>query len=135
MDKNENNTIKPSTLYAPFGKRLLAFVIDIFPLAIGSAVLSSLKLSQGIISIAEIAYFVYMTYTYGATLGKMAMHIKVVDENTQKNLTIGQTLIRETIGKWISAVILFIGFFMVAFDDKSQGLHDKIAKTIVIITK
>lgn len=34
--------------------------------------------------------------------------------------------------KIISALILFVGFLMVAFTEKKQGLHDKIAGTLVI---
>jgi uncharacterized RDD family membrane protein YckC len=34
--------------------------------------------------------------------------------------------------KIISAIILGIGFLMIAFTDKKRGLHDMIASTLVI---
>ena len=34
--------------------------------------------------------------------------------------------------KIISAIILCIGFIMIAFTDKKRGLHDIIASTLVI---
>ncbi|MBF0190971.1 MAG: RDD family protein [Magnetococcales bacterium] len=34
--------------------------------------------------------------------------------------------------KFLSMIILLFGFLMVAFTDKKQGLHDKIAGTLVI---
>jgi len=34
--------------------------------------------------------------------------------------------------KWISGLILFIGFIMAAFTEKRQGLHDMIAETLVV---
>ena len=37
--------------------------------------------------------------------------------------------------KIISALILFIGFIMVAFTEKKQGLHDMIAGTLVVRTR
>jgi len=35
-------------------------------------------------------------------------------------------------GKLISALTLFIGFIMVAFTDRKQGLHDRLADTLVV---
>ncbi|MGH9316538.1 MAG: RDD family protein, partial [Thermoanaerobaculia bacterium] len=34
--------------------------------------------------------------------------------------------------KILSTLILFIGFLMVAFSEKKQGLHDRIAETLVV---
>jgi uncharacterized RDD family membrane protein YckC len=34
--------------------------------------------------------------------------------------------------KFISAIILFVGFIMVAFTDRKRGLHDMIASTLVV---
>ena len=31
---------------------------------------------------------------------------------------------------WVSAIILYIGFFMIGFHSRKQGLHDIIARTI-----
>jgi uncharacterized RDD family membrane protein YckC len=36
--------------------------------------------------------------------------------------------------KYLSAILLCIGFLMVAFDTRKQGLHDKLAKTLVLRT-
>jgi uncharacterized RDD family membrane protein YckC len=64
-----------------------------------------------------------------ATLGKMAVGIKVGDENGQR-LTMGNA-----IGRWFSALLsyitLFVGFIMAGFDVRKQALHDKIANTVV----
>jgi uncharacterized RDD family membrane protein YckC len=32
----------------------------------------------------------------------------------------------------VSTIILYIGFIWIAFDDRKQGIHDKIAETYVI---
>lgn len=76
-------------------------------------------------------YFVFMTYKYQATFGKMAVGINVVLDNAE-NLTIGRIILRETIGKFISMIILMIGYIMAGFTQKKQALHDKIAGTVVI---
>ena len=43
-----------------------------------------------------------------------------------------RAILRETVGKWISALILGIGFIMVAFHKEKRGLHDLIAGTWVV---
>lgn len=68
--------------------------------------------------------------TNQATLGKRVLDIKVTDTDGRR---IGFT--RATgryFSKILSTIILFIGFIMVAFDSRKQGLHDKIADTLVV---
>ena len=47
-------------------------------------------------------------------------------------LTYGRAAKREVLGKFVSSILLGIGYLMVAFDSQKQGLHDKIADTYVI---
>lgn len=76
-------------------------------------------------------YNVAMVGIFGATIGKMALGLKVVQADLEKPdwLTV---IVREIVGKTISLILLGFGFLMVIWDDKRQGLHDKIAETIVI---
>jgi len=67
---------------------------------------------------------------YRATVGKIAFGIIVVHGNG-KQLTFFRALVRE-LGKYISLLILGIGFFMIGFTKKKQGLHDLFARTVVI---
>lgn len=130
--------------YAGFWIRLAAFVIDCFVIMlVGSiivlissfAFLGGDELSVSIVDIVSwlivALYFVYFTYKYNATLGKKAVGIMVISENSEK-LTLGQVIIRETIGKWVSAIILYLGFIMAGFTSKKQALHDKLAGTVVV---
>ena len=48
------------------------------------------------------------------------------------DLTYGRAAKREILGKFVSSILLGIGYLMVAFDNQKQGLHDKIADTYVI---
>ena len=64
-----------------------------------------------------------------ATLGKMAVRIKVTDMNGQK-INFGKATIRY-FGKFVSAIIIYIGYIMVVWDKKKQALHDKMAGTLV----
>lgn len=65
-----------------------------------------------------------------ATYGKIAMGLKVVNLQGRR-LSFWHALGRE-IAKFLSAIILFIGYIMAAFTERKQGLHDMIAGTLVI---
>jgi predicted Zn finger-like uncharacterized protein len=82
-------------------------------------------------TVLGLAYYVIFTGSCGQTLGKMALRIKVIRKDGG-DLGYGGATLRETIGKFISGIILGIGYLMVAFDERKQGLHDKIAGSYVI---
>lgn len=66
-----------------------------------------------------------------ATLGKMAMGLKVTDLDGNK-IGFGRALGR-WMGKLISGIILYIGFFMAGWTEKKQALHDMMAGCVVVI--
>ena len=74
-------------------------------------------------------YFVLMTKYFNQTIGKMVFGIKVIDLKNDK-LTWGTILFREWIGRFISATVV-IGYIIVAFLPKKQGLHDLFTETSV----
>jgi len=65
-----------------------------------------------------------------ATIGKMALGIIVIDEEGGQ-ITFGKATVRY-FAKILSALLLFVGYLMVAFTQRKQGLHDLIAETLVI---
>jgi len=65
-----------------------------------------------------------------ATFGKKALGLKVVNADGQR-ISFGQATGRH-FGKYVSAIILLIGYFMMLWDDKKQTLHDKMAGTFVV---
>lgn len=76
-------------------------------------------------------YFVYIPYkTEGQTYGKKLLGIRIHRPN-EEPLTQWRLFFREFIGKWISSLILFIGFLM-ALGKKRLALHDTLFKTEVI---
>ena len=88
-------------------------------------------LSQIVMNILSAAYFVFMhSSSKQATLGKMAMGLKVTDLDGER-IGVGKSFLR-LIGTFVSAVLLMIGYLMVAFTERKQGLHDKIAGTLVV---
>lgn len=65
-----------------------------------------------------------------ATLGKMVLSMRVTDIDGDR-ITFSQATGRY-FAKFLSGLILMIGFLMVAFTPRKQGLHDMLAKTLVI---
>jgi uncharacterized RDD family membrane protein YckC len=65
-----------------------------------------------------------------ATLGKMAIGIKVTDLHGEP-ISFGRATGRY-FGKIISVLLLFIGFMMAGWTEKKQALHDIMAGTLVV---
>ncbi|OLS41768.1 RDD family protein [Bacillus sp. MRMR6] len=131
--------------YAGFWMRFWAYLLDI--VIVGSLVrllvkplfrLLEIPLADSNmfapISIASAVifylYFVLMTKYFNQTLGKMVFGLKVVDLNTG-TLSWNTILFREWIGRFISATII-VGYIIVAFMPKKQGLHDLFTETTVV---
>ena len=133
---------------AGFWIRLGAFLLDIFILG-GIGILTGMLLGSGLEALTSlndpslewvvdryrkvlmIAYFVFFTAYGGQTPGKMVFGLKVIRTDGTE-LGFGRAVLREIVGKLVSWLLLMIGYLMVAFDSRKQGLHDKIAKTYVI---
>lgn len=78
-----------------------------------------------------ISYVVVMIKQFGATLGKIIVGIKIISENG-KELTWWKIILREVFGKFVSSLLLFIGYLAVGLSAKKQGFHDLIARTLVV---
>ncbi|MCJ8269398.1 MAG: RDD family protein [Psychrosphaera sp.] len=80
--------------------------------------------------IFPIVVMVFWRYR-SATPGKMILSLVIIDAKSGGRLSTGQVLLRY-LGYYIGAIPLGLGFFMVGWDKKKQGLHDKIAGTLVV---
>jgi uncharacterized RDD family membrane protein YckC len=78
----------------------------------------------------NLAYVTYFLGKYGATPGKMACGLKVVRPNGEK-ISYARACGR-ALAEILSAMILYIGYIMVAFDEEKRSLHDRICDTRVI---
>ncbi|HOY94266.1 MAG TPA: RDD family protein [Catalimonadaceae bacterium] len=143
-------------VYASFGKRLVASILDGVILYIVNMIIITFFgmsiLNPGNLNDPDklMALFGKMIGVYGITLGinwlyyallessekqgtigKMAMGIKVVSANNNARISFAQATGRH-FGKFISAIILFIGYLMMLWSNKSQTLHDSMAGTLVV---
>jgi uncharacterized RDD family membrane protein YckC len=78
----------------------------------------------------EIMYVTGFWVWRGQTPGKMAMGIKVIRTDSSP-ITIPHAFLRY-LGYIVCTLTICIGFIWIAFDDRKQGLHDKMADTYVV---
>ena len=84
--------------------------------------------------ILTITYFAIAVSLKGYTLGKWLLNLKVVNRKNDEKLSIVKSILRESILKLLSGLILFIGFFQIAFSSEKNGWHDNIVGSKVIKT-
>lgn len=127
--------------YAGFWRRLVAYVADLTLLALVYAVMFVMPIEPRIepYAFAGGFYALVVAWLYfagmesskeQATLGKMLMGIRVADLEGRR---IG--FLRATgrhFAKILSALTFYAGFIMAALTERRQGLHDKLAGTVVL---
>ena len=88
-------------------------------------------LGQALYVVVTLLYFAAMEASpRQATLGKMAMGIAVTD-TAGGRITFGRAIGRNA-SKYVSLIILLIGFIMAAFTRRKQALHDIMANCLVV---
>jgi uncharacterized RDD family membrane protein YckC len=140
--------------YGGFWRRTLAYILDGIVVNIGVSIISfSTNLIMGVgmrsagsdsaLILASTTftgamlgltgswlYFALMeSSSHQATVGKLALGLIVTDDHGRR-IGFGRATGRY-FAKIISAMILFVGFFMVGWTNRKQGLHDIIASTLV----
>jgi uncharacterized RDD family membrane protein YckC len=133
--------------YAGFWMRFLAFIIDAIILLLINTIITVIFhltpvdiitkvgplviFRQPIFLITGWLYYAFMESSKKqATLGKWALDLKVTDYDTNP-ISFGKATGR-FFSKFLSIIIIYIGFLMIAFTKKKQGLHDKLAGALVI---
>jgi uncharacterized RDD family membrane protein YckC len=152
--------VAPALPYAGFGRRLVAFLLDLLigvgawvavvaaitfviagvMLSVGGQTLNTF--TQAIPGWVTLSYYplgLVMTWLYytlaeasrwQGTVGKLALGIKVTDVNGARI-----SWLRANARYWaklLSFLIVGVGFLMIAFTERGQGLHDMLAQTLVI---
>jgi uncharacterized RDD family membrane protein YckC len=130
--------------YAGFWQRGLAFLIDwlvvvvismpVIVLAFGAEYFSldPERRAWDIVTWLLIGIVVVGFWRYcGATPGKLALGLKIVDAQTGARPSTGRLVLR-FVCYLLSALPLYLGFIWIAIDRRKQGWHDKIAGTVVI---
>lgn len=85
-------------------------------------------LIQSVFLVIQVGYGTVLLAYYGTTPGKRLFNIYILDANGNKGIGIGRALGRE-LSKFVSFLILLIGYIMAAFRSDKRALHDLMAGT------
>jgi uncharacterized RDD family membrane protein YckC len=122
---------------ADLGTRLVALIIDNIILGLVAGIGFVGTRSGGGAAIGFLLGLGYQWYFLtqhdGQTLGKQLMGIRVVKINGEPLQTNDAVL--RYIGYYLNSAIAMLGWLWAAVDSNRQGLHDKLAGTIVVRTR
>ena len=131
---------------APFSKRVMAYAIDdllisvLFVIMLWEHIKASTNIVEATIIINSVWLFVVMTqivyhtffvWQHGASLGKIAMKIEIVEADGYTKPKFSVALNR-SIFRVISGIVFYLGFIWAFFNLDRQTLHDKTANTLVV---
>jgi uncharacterized RDD family membrane protein YckC len=85
----------------------------------------------GYVIILKVIYQTYFVWMYGATLGKIAMKIRVISTADLENPSLILSLSRAAF-RIISESIFYLGFIWAYLNPKRETWHDRVANTLVI---
>jgi len=85
---------------------------------------------DGVFFLVNFSYNVFFLGKFGATPGKMAARLRVVNADGTP-ITYGMAAGR-VLAEILSGMICYIGYFMVGWDSEKRALHDRICNTRVI---
>lgn len=138
MDMSIPPALPENPRYAGFWIRVLAYIIDALILGAITYPLVRVLQSMGIaenstnmlsIAISWMYFAVFESSGWMGSPGKKALGLIVTDEQGER-LSVGRAT-KRYFAKILSALFFGIGFFMIAFTARKQGLHDKIFHTLV----
>jgi len=159
METIETHQSPIQTNYAGFWLRLAAYIIDYFILAIvlgtivgfvmlamglsvaifqdmdkpaNQLIVATLSIILGVMALTAswMYYALLESSSHQGTLGKMALNLKVTDLEGQPISFLRAT--GRFFGKFLSSAIIYIGYLMIGFTEKQQGLHDILAGCLVL---
>ena len=120
---------------AGFWRRFFAYLLDSLILVVPVVILVLItnQAVGNIVSIAlTLAYFSYFEGgPTGQTIGKQALGIRVIDFKVGGPIGYGRGLLR-TVARYLSALIILLGYLWMLWDPEKQTWHDKIAGTVVV---
>ena len=120
--------------YAGFWRRLSASLLDSLIVGVVTSAVSLINTApivNFIVFVLALAYYIYFIGNRGQTPGKMALKIKVVREGYAQ-VGFVRAAVREVVGKFVSGLVLGVGYLWMIRDGKKQTWHDKMAGTVVV---
>ncbi len=145
-DEIQNTLHREGMQLASIKKRSFAFFIDemllslILLIALWDKFTPNMSLEETILltntfvleyMMMKIIYQAFFVMHYGATIGKLAVKIKVIEISTLGNPNVLSALNR-AIFRVVSELVFYLGFLWGMLNPSRQAWHDKTAKTLVV---
>lgn len=142
--------------YAGFWVRLAAYMIDSIIVTVGLLVVRLAWIAVGaiisgtildgnvlfhyslkdiVLYIFKVMYFILLTWCTGTTIGKRLMNLRVVPADRNEKLSFVDVLYRETVGRFLCGISIWIGYIIVGIDKEKRGFHDMLCDTRVVYEK
>ncbi len=84
-----------------------------------------------LVYLMQMLYFAIFWSRRGATPGQMLLGVEIRSEADGARIGFARACLRY-LGYLVSAIVLYIGFIWVAFDDRKRGWHDMVAGTVAV---
>ena len=122
--------------YVGVGPRFLALLIDAIIIGVVGGILgvifrNSPGLSGGVTGLLALAYFIVLEGTQGATLGKMALGLRVTRTDGSP-ISLGESIIRNLLRIIDGLFVYLVGAILIWTSPLKQRLGDRVAKTVVV---
>lgn len=98
-------------------------------------VLFHYSLKDIVLYIFKVMYFILLTWCTGTTIGKRLMNLRVVPADRSKKLSFVDVLYRETVGRFLCGISVWIGYIIIGIDKEKRGFHDMLCDTRVVYEK
>jgi uncharacterized RDD family membrane protein YckC len=126
----------PSGPRSGFWRRFAAAFVDGILVGIVASILGAIfgverNASNGIGTLLGLVYYTYFEGSSGQTVGKKALGIRVIDLSGGGPIGYGRAFIRY-IGRFVSAIVIFLGYLWMLWDKEKQTWHDKFANSVVV---
>jgi uncharacterized RDD family membrane protein YckC len=125
----------PANPYSDWIHRVGAYLIDIVPyiiiVFIGEAIGHAIYFLFLLIGIAYLVYNRWYLGGQGQTIGKKALGMMMVSEQTGQPIGMLMAFLRD-ICHIVDSIICYVGYLFPLWDSKRQTLADKIMKTVVV---
>ena len=124
------------TAYANWGQRVGAYLIDVAPVVVVDLVLVRISVALSVIGwLVGLGWTIYNRWylggTTGQSIGKLALSIRLVSEETGQPIGMLMAFARD-ICHIVDAIICYVGFLFPLWDAKKQTIADKIVKSVVV---
>jgi len=93
-----------------------------------------LLLVAGLTVLLLLVNFVVLAGSNGQTAGMRILGIRIIRIDG-KPFTMARAIIRHLIGYPLSMAFFFLGFLWILWDPRQQGWHDKLARTVVVMSR